>query len=67
MGALAFEEVRLLAIENDRVIYQEIILKNAGRVRDVASGPDGAIYVVLNNPGTVLRLTPIGPDDTDEF
>jgi len=23
------------------------------------SGPDGAIYVVLNNPGTVLRLTPI--------
>ena len=67
MGALAFEEVRLLTIENDRVIYQETILKNAGRVRDVASGPDGAIYVVLNNPGTVLRLTPIGSDDTDEF
>ena len=67
VGALAFEEVRLLTIENDRVIYQETILKNAGRVRDVASGPDGAIYVVLNNPGTVLRLTPIGSDDTDEF
>ena len=58
-GALAFEELRLLAIEDDRVIYQETILKNAGRVRDVTSGPDGAIYVVLNNPGTVIRLTPI--------
>ena len=67
VGALAFEEVRLLTIENDRVIYQETILKNAGRVRDVASGPDGAIYVVLNNPGTVLRLTPVPPDDTSEF
>ena len=66
-GALAYEEVRLLTIENDRVIYQETILKNAGRVRDVASGPDGAIYVVLNNPGTVLRLTPVLPDDAGEF
>ncbi len=59
VGALAFEEVRLLAIEGDRVMYQETILKNAGRVRDVSSGADGAIYVVLNNPGTVLRLTPV--------
>jgi glucose/arabinose dehydrogenase len=58
-GALAFEELRLLSIEDQKVIHQEIILKNAGRVRDVTSGPDGAIYVVLNNPGTVIRLTPI--------
>jgi glucose/arabinose dehydrogenase len=58
-GALAFEELRILSIEDDRVIHQETILKNAGRVRDVMSGPDGAIYVVLNNPGTVLRFTPI--------
>ena len=28
------------------------------RVRDVVCGPDGAIYVVLNGPGTILRLTP---------
>ena len=58
VGALKFEEVRLLDIENDRVIHQEIILKDAGRVRDVCSGPDGAIYVVLNKPGNILRLTP---------
>lgn len=58
-GALKYEEVRLLSIEDDRVLHQEIILKNAGRVRDVASGPDGAVYVVLNGPNVVLRLTPI--------
>lgn len=58
VGALKYEEVRLLNIENDRVLHQEIILKNAGRVRDVACGLDGAIYVVLNQPGQVLRLTP---------
>ena len=59
VGALAFEELRLLAIEGDRMIHQETILKNDGRFRDVTSGPDGAIYVVLNRPGTVVRLTPI--------
>lgn len=58
VGALKYEEVRLLSIEKDRVMHQEVILKGQGRVRDVSTGPDGAIYVVLNQPGTVLRLTP---------
>lgn len=58
VGALKYEEVRLLDIEENRVMHQEIILKGQGRVRDVSTGPDGAIYVVLNKPGTVLRLTP---------
>lgn len=59
VGALKYEEVRLLDIKGNRVLHQEIILKNAGRVRDVACGPDGALYVVLNGPGMVLRLTPV--------
>ena len=39
-------------------MHDRMILKNAGRVRDVACGPDGAIYVVLNQPGAVIRLMP---------
>ncbi len=58
VGALKYEEVRLLQIENDRVVHEEVIVKGQGRVRDVSTGPDGAIYVVLNKPDTVLRLTP---------
>jgi aldose sugar dehydrogenase len=58
VGALKYEEVRLLQIEEDRVVHEQIIFKGAGRVRDVSTGPDGAIYVVLNNPGKVVRLTP---------
>ena len=56
VGALKYEDVRVLNIKNNRVIHEQVILKNCGRVRDVASGPDGAIYVVLNQPGLVLRL-----------
>lgn len=58
VGALKYEEVRLLDIEGDRVMHDEVILKGQGRVRDVQTGPDGAIYVVLNDPGTVLKLMP---------
>jgi glucose/arabinose dehydrogenase len=58
VGALKYEEVRLLDIENDRVMHDEVILKGQGRVRDVMTGPDGAIYVVLNDPGTVIKLMP---------
>ena len=58
VGALKYEEVRLLNIEKDRVMHDEVILKGQGRVRDVMTGPDGAIYVVLNNPGTVIKLLP---------
>lgn len=58
VGALRSEEVRLLNLEGERVLHQEVILKGEGRVRDVAPGPDGAVYVVLNDPHMVLRLTP---------
>jgi len=40
-------------------MHQEIILKHAGRVRDVCSAPDGAIYAVTNGPDTLLKLTPL--------
>lgn len=58
VSALAYEEVRLLDIVEGRVIHEEIILKGAGRVREAVTGPDGAVYVVLNEPGQILRLTP---------
>ena len=57
-GALAYKEVRLLHLEDGRVMHQEVILKDAGRVREAVQGPDGAVYVVLNEPDMVLRLTP---------
>jgi glucose/arabinose dehydrogenase len=58
--ALKFEEVRLLDIEADRVMHQEIIFKNYGRVRDVGFDPEGNVYVVVNRPDRIIRLSPQG-------
>jgi glucose/arabinose dehydrogenase len=58
VGALAFEEIRRLVISDNKVTSQEMIMKGLGRVRDLKIGPDGRLYVVLNNPDVILRLTP---------
>ena len=58
VGALAFEEIRRLVIENNKVTEQELILKGVGRVRDLKTGPDGALYVLLNDPDIILRISP---------
>ncbi|MDX1638656.1 MAG: PQQ-dependent sugar dehydrogenase [Balneolaceae bacterium] len=62
VGALAYEEVRLLNIKDERVIHEEVILKGHGRVREAVPGPDGAIYVVLNEPGKIIRVSKIRED-----
>jgi len=57
VGALRDQEVRLLSLAGNHVQHQEVILKNAGRVREAVTGPDGAVYVVVNAPGAILRLS----------
>ena len=59
VGALKYEDVRLLNIEGDRVMHQEVILKNQGRVRDIGLDPQGNVYVVVNDPHRVIKLSPI--------
>ncbi len=57
--ALAQQHVRRVAIdENNRVTHEEILFEDIGRARDVSAGPDGYIYVALNNPHQIIRLVP---------
>ena len=55
-GALAYEEVRLVTVKDDKYVTEATILQQEGRVRDVTTGPDGAIYVATQDQ--ILRLTP---------
>ncbi len=61
VGALAKEELRRLVIEDDKVTHQEVLLRNLGRIRDVATGPDGAVYILFNSPDRVVRMVPAKP------
>lgn len=55
-GALANQSVRLIDVEGETYRGESILIKDQGRVRDVTTGPDGAIYVAL--PRRIVRLTP---------
>jgi len=57
-GALAQQEIRRLRLVDHKVVEQEVVLKNIGRVRDVTDAPDGFIYVLTNGPDRVVRLVP---------
>jgi aldose sugar dehydrogenase len=61
VSALVYEEVRILNVEGDRVMHEELILKDMGRVREAVTGPDGAIYAVVNEPDEILRISSLGP------
>ena len=56
--ALAFKQLLRIGFEGERVIHQEIIYEPGSRIRDVETGPDGLIYVALEDPGRVVRLMP---------
>lgn len=56
VGSLANQSVRLVSVKDETYVSEITILKDEGRVRDVTTGPDGAIYVAL--PKKIIRLTP---------
>ena len=60
VGSLSPGALVRLAVRDGRVVGEERYLGNLDeRIRDIAEGPDGAIYMVTDSPnGRVLRLAP---------
>jgi glucose/arabinose dehydrogenase len=60
VGALRAAALHRLVLDGERVVGEEVLLANLGeRIRDVRSGPDGALWLLTDNPaGRVLRLVP---------
>ncbi len=51
-----------LQLAGDRVVAEERLLKGVlGRVRDVRIGPDGLVYLLIDDRnGRLVRLQPAG-------
>lgn len=62
-GGLSGESVDRFRTKNGKVVEREGLLIGEGRVRDIAVGPDGCIYVVMNairdKKDRILRLVPV--------
>ena len=58
-GSLRFEYLNRSVMEGSKVIREEKLLEDIGRVRVIKSAPDGYIYVGVESPGAVYRIMPI--------
>lgn len=59
IGGLGSKKLVRLALDGDRVVGEEWFDMNA-RIRDVAQGPDGLLYLLDESNGRLLRLKPKG-------
>ncbi len=57
VGSLKFQYLNRVVIENGKVVREEKLLDGMGRVRNVRQGPDGYIYVSIEQKG-IVRLVP---------
>jgi glucose/arabinose dehydrogenase len=60
VGALAGKVLVRLELDGEKVVKEERLLQRLGeRIRDVRSGPDGAIWLLTDdNRGRILRVVP---------
>uniref|UniRef100_UPI0025F117F9 PQQ-dependent sugar dehydrogenase n=1 Tax=uncultured Caulobacter sp. TaxID=158749 RepID=UPI0025F117F9 len=62
IGSLKEQHVDRLVLKDGKVVGEERLFTDiGGRVRDVVTGPDGAIYVVTDeDDGKLIKITPKG-------
>jgi glucose/arabinose dehydrogenase len=64
VGGMAGEQLARLVLQGNEVIHEETLLAGAvGRIRDVRQGPDGFIYLAIDErrggETPILRLEPL--------
>ena len=63
-GSLKATMLYRFVVEGDKVVHQEILLKDFARIRDIETGPDGDVYMLLEHSsgGRIVRITPAAGD-----
>ncbi len=59
VGALRFEYLALVKLDGNKVLSEERLMEDVGRVRNVKQGPDGYIYVAVEEPGIIYKIVPV--------
>jgi glucose/arabinose dehydrogenase len=63
VGGMAGQKLVRLTLDRGRVVNEEDLVQQRGRIRDVRQSPDGYIYLVTDDregkPTPVYRLEPV--------
>ena len=62
-GGMAGEQLARLTLDGQKPELAEVLVRRHGRIRDVRQGPDGLIYLAIDNrqgqPTPIVRLEPV--------
>ncbi len=62
-GGMAGEQLARLTLDGTRVTAEETLVRGMGRIRDVRQGPDGYLYLAIDDrrgaPTAIVRLEPV--------
>ncbi len=61
VGGLTGTQIARLTMDGQKVVSEETLVNGLGRIRDIRQGPDGYIYIALDNdaaPQSIVRLEP---------
>ena len=63
VGGLAGQQIARLSMNGQDIGIEETLVYGLGRVRDIRQGPDGYIYLAIDDrqggPSPVVRLEPV--------
>ncbi|HUG28236.1 MAG TPA: PQQ-dependent sugar dehydrogenase [Gemmatimonadales bacterium] len=63
VGGMAGQQLARLTLDHQRVMNEETLAQGIGRIRDVRQGPDGFIYLAIDDrggaPSALVRLEPV--------
>ena len=69
VGGMVGQRLSRLTLTGQRVVNEETLVQERGRIRDIRQGPDGFIYLVTDDregkPTPVLRIEPVQRLATD--
>jgi glucose/arabinose dehydrogenase len=60
VGTLKATELYRVVVDGEAIVQQETLLKGLGRIRDIETGRDGYVYLLLEHASgsRILRLVP---------
>jgi glucose/arabinose dehydrogenase len=63
VGGMVGQQLARLTLNGQRVVHEETLVQQMGRIRDVRQSPDGYIYLVTDDrdgkPTPILRMEPV--------
>ncbi len=62
VGSLKATDLYRMVVRDKQVVHMETVITDLGRIRDIETGPDGLLYLLLEGPagGLLVRLVPEG-------